>query len=61
MLKEVSNEEDRSLKLKTFESEIFKLWNSGIWRVKFVCEGTTGHGSLLHENTAGEKLRRILG
>lgn len=34
---------------------------SGIWRIEFVCEGTTGHGSLLHENTAGEKLRRILG
>lgn len=33
---------------------------SGIWRVEFVCEGTTGHGSLLHENTAGEKLRHIL-
>lgn len=28
--------------------------------MKFICTGTTGHGSLLHENTAGEKLRRIL-
>lgn len=36
------------------------MWISGIWRVEFVCEGTTGHGSLLHENTAGEKLRHIL-
>lgn len=31
-----------------------------IWRVDFICEGTTGHGSLLHEHTAGEKLRHIL-
>lgn len=31
-----------------------------VWRVIFKCNGTTGHGSLLHENTAGEKIRRIL-
>lgn len=31
-----------------------------VWRINFKCMGTTGHGSLLHENTAGEKLRRLL-
>ena len=24
------------------------------------CQGTTGHGSLLHENTAGEKIQYII-
>lgn len=28
--------------------------------VHFQCSGTTGHGSLLHENTAGEKIRHII-
>lgn len=31
-----------------------------VWRVDFVCNGTTGHGSLLLSNTAGEKMRHIL-
>lgn len=31
-----------------------------VWRIHFKCNGTSGHGSLLHENTAGEKIRRIL-
>lgn len=31
-----------------------------VWRVHFICNGTGGHGSLLHKNTAGEKLRRII-
>lgn len=31
-----------------------------VWRVHFTCNGTSGHGSLLHTNTAGEKLRRII-
>lgn len=31
-----------------------------VWRIEFVCKGTTGHGSLLPSNTAGEKLRRII-
>lgn len=31
-----------------------------VWRVDFVCRGTTGHGSLLLENTAGEKIRYII-
>lgn len=28
--------------------------------VEFKCSGTTGHGSLLHKNTAGEKIRYII-
>lgn len=31
-----------------------------VWRINFVCHGTTGHGSLLLENTAGEKMRHLL-
>lgn len=30
------------------------------WRPHFKCNGTTGHGSLLHERTAGEKIRHII-
>lgn len=44
-----------------FYIELTNFWILlGIWRVNFICNGTTGHGSLLHENTAGEKLRHIL-
>lgn len=32
-----------------------------IWRIELRITGTAGHGSLLLENTAGEKLYRILG
>lgn len=28
--------------------------------VHFKCPGQTGHGSLLHKNTAGEKIRVLL-
>lgn len=31
-----------------------------VWRVHFTCNGTSGHGSLLHKNTAGEKIRRMI-
>ncbi|XP_055389609.1 aminoacylase-1-like [Condylostylus longicornis] len=31
-----------------------------IWHVFFKISGTTGHGSLLHKNTAGEKLNYIM-
>lgn len=31
-----------------------------VWRIHFKCSGTTGHGSLLHKNTAGQKLRYII-
>lgn len=30
------------------------------WRPHFKCYGTTGHGALLHEKTAGEKIRFII-
>lgn len=42
--------------------EVFSVFYAerSVWRVDFVCHGTTGHGSLLLENTAGEKLRHIL-
>uniref|UniRef100_A0A034W2Z0 N-acyl-aliphatic-L-amino acid amidohydrolase n=1 Tax=Bactrocera dorsalis TaxID=27457 RepID=A0A034W2Z0_BACDO len=32
-----------------------------IWYVQFIISGTTGHGSLLHKNTAAEKFQYILG
>lgn len=31
-----------------------------VWRIHFKCSGTTGHGSLLHKDTAGQKLRYII-
>lgn len=31
-----------------------------VWRIFFKMSGTTGHGSLLHKNTAGEKLQYIV-
>ncbi|XP_055684952.1 aminoacylase-1-like [Lutzomyia longipalpis] len=31
-----------------------------IWHVYFHCSGTPGHGSLLHKNTAGEKVRYLI-
>ncbi|XP_050428200.1 aminoacylase-1-like [Adelges cooleyi] len=31
-----------------------------LWQTVIKCTGTPGHGSLLHENTAGEKLRFII-
>lgn len=31
-----------------------------VWRVHFRCTGTGGHGSLLHRETAGEKVRVIV-
>lgn len=31
-----------------------------VWRIQFKCNGTTGHGSLLHTNTAAEKFRYII-
>lgn len=30
------------------------------WQIEFVCSGTTGHASLLLENTAGEKITYLL-
>lgn len=30
------------------------------WQMEFICNGTTGHASLLLENTAGEKIAYII-
>jgi len=30
------------------------------WQIEFVCSGPTGHGSILFENTAGEKLTYLI-
>lgn len=42
--------------------EVFPVFygERSVWRVEFVCNGTTGHGSLLPSHTAGEKLRHIV-
>ncbi|XP_065168483.1 aminoacylase-1-like [Atheta coriaria] len=42
--------------------ETFSLYygERAIWHLEFHCNGQAGHGSLLHENTAGEKMRVIL-
>uniref|UniRef100_A0A2S2PKJ6 N-acyl-aliphatic-L-amino acid amidohydrolase n=1 Tax=Schizaphis graminum TaxID=13262 RepID=A0A2S2PKJ6_SCHGA len=31
-----------------------------LWHLQIKCSGTPGHGSLIHENTAGEKLQYII-
>lgn len=43
-------------------TEVFSVFYAerSVWRIHFNCSGTTGHGSLLHKNTAGEKLRLIV-
>ncbi|XP_055708969.1 aminoacylase-1-like [Phlebotomus papatasi] len=43
-------------------TEIFPVFYAerSCWCIHFKCSGTPGHGSLLHKNTAGEKLRKIL-
>ncbi|KAI5754979.1 hypothetical protein M8J77_013102 [Diaphorina citri] len=43
-------------------TEVFALFNGErtIWQMKIHCPGTPGHGSLLHENTAAEKVNYIM-
>lgn len=43
-------------------SEIFNVFYAerSVWRVHFECYGTSGHGSLLHKDTAAEKVRYIM-
>lgn len=43
-------------------SEVFSVFYAerSVWRIHFKCSGTAGHGSLLHKDTAGEKLRLIV-
>lgn len=42
--------------------EEFMLYNGerSIWHVFVHCPGTPGHGSILHDNTAAEKLRIVI-
>lgn len=44
------------------DTETFSVYYAerSVWRIYFKCSGTTGHGSLLHKNTAGEKVRLII-
>uniref|UniRef100_A0A023F7B3 N-acyl-aliphatic-L-amino acid amidohydrolase n=2 Tax=Triatoma infestans TaxID=30076 RepID=A0A023F7B3_TRIIF len=46
----------------TFNEDKFMIFNNErvAFPIKIVCNGTTGHGSLLHPNTAGEKLWKVL-
>lgn len=43
-------------------SEIFNVYYAerSVWRVHFECYGTSGHGSLLHKDTAAEKVRYMM-
>lgn len=43
-------------------TEAFSLFNGErtIWQMKIHCPGSPGHGSLLHENTAAEKVNFIM-
>ncbi|XP_055855611.1 aminoacylase-1B-like [Episyrphus balteatus] len=45
------------------EDEVFSIFYAErfMWRLHLKISGTTGHGSLLHENTAGCKLNYVLG
>lgn len=44
------------------QNEIFSVFYSerSHWVIHVKCYGTAGHGSLLYENTAGEKIRHII-
>ncbi|CAH2006394.1 unnamed protein product [Acanthoscelides obtectus] len=44
------------------ETDVFALYygERSIWQVMFYCPGHTGHGSLLLENTPGEKVAYLL-
>lgn len=50
---------DEGLASPTNEFPVF-YGERSVWRIHFKCSGTTGHGSLLHKNTAGEKIRLII-
>lgn len=69
MKKFVSTEDFRSLNIgfsldegmaSPTESFLVYYAERSVWRIHFKCSGTTGHGSLLHKNTAGEKIRIII-
>ncbi|KAL5275999.1 ACY1 family protein [Megaselia abdita] len=50
---------DEGIARPTEEFAVFYAERS-IWHIHFKISGTTGHGSLLHKNTAGQKLRFII-
>ncbi|KAL5278507.1 ACY1.2 family protein [Megaselia abdita] len=50
---------DEGIAGPTEEYPVFYAERS-IWHVHFKISGTTGHGSLLHKNTTGQKLRYII-
>ncbi|XP_037028851.1 aminoacylase-1-like isoform X1 [Bradysia coprophila] len=50
---------DEGLASPTEEFPVYYAERS-VWRIHFKCPGTPGHGSLLHKNTAGEKIRVII-
>ncbi|XP_075156647.1 aminoacylase-1B [Haematobia irritans] len=50
---------DEGLASPTEEFPVFYAERS-VWRVYFHANGNAGHGSLLHKNTAGEKITYIL-
>jgi len=69
MLKFVKTEEFRKLNVGfgldegvANPEDSFHLYygERAIWQVKFTTRGQTGHGSLLHENTAAEKIHKII-
>lgn len=69
MMKFVTTEEFRALNVgfaldegMASETEVFPVYygERSVWRIHFECSGTTGHGSLLHKDTAAEKVRYIV-
>lgn len=52
-------EMDEGLASPTDEYLVYYAERS-IWQLIIVCPGTTGHGSIIHENTAGEKIQYII-
>ncbi|VVC39298.1 Peptidase M20,ArgE/DapE/ACY1/CPG2/YscS, conserved site,Peptidase M20, dimerisation domain,N-acyl-L- [Cinara cedri] len=47
---------------KATPNEVFNVFycERTVWDLVITCVGPTGHGSLLHENTAGEKIQYII-
>lgn len=69
MMKFVKTPEFRSLNIGfsldegiASPTDVFSVFYAerSVWRLHFKCSGTTGHGSLLHKQTAGEKVRFII-
>lgn len=43
-------------------TEVFNLYYAErtIWAIEFICNGQSGHGSMLFKNTPGEKIHYII-